>query len=225
MGRGIDLNADIGEGLHEIDSGLITLVTSATIACGGHAGDETTMLEAAARCVENGVRIGAHPSYPDREGFGRTTIDISSATLRSSLIEQIGSLSRIAASLGTRVSYIKPHGALYNDAASKGDVRMTVLAAAAAFELPVMMLAGAPRVTGNFIREGFIDRNYRQDGSLLPRSEPGALIVDPADGAAQALRLAPDVDSLCVHSDSPGAVELMRAARRALEESGYEIRA
>lgn len=225
----IDLNSDLGEGLPaEIDDAMLALVSSANVACGGHAGDDTTMRRTLAEASVRGVRVGAHPSYPDRANFGRVTVDMDPAALEASIVEQIGVLARAATERDTAVSYVKPHGALYNDAAWDERVAAIVVAAARASSLPLMTLAGSPlagRDDVRVIREGFLDRAYRPDGSLVPRSEPGALLTDPDAVVEQALRLAPAVDSLSLHSDTPGAVGLLSAAREALIAAGYTIAA
>lgn len=225
----IDLNADLGEGrCGEVDEALLALVTSANVACGGHTGDLDTMRRTVKAALELGVRIGAHPSYPDRENFGRVTLEIPAAALVSSIVEQVRSLVDVARAEGVQVEYFKPHGALYNDAAWDPGVGQAAVEAAAALSLPLMMLAGSPLARAAavpIIREGFIDRGYREDGSLIPRSEDSALVTDPDRAARQAVALASSVDSLCVHSDTPGALQLLRAAREALETAGYEIAA
>jgi UPF0271 protein len=212
----IDLNADVGEGeMPKVFAGLIGVVTSVNIACGGHTGDENTMRQTGAAARAAGIRVGAHPSYPDRANFGRVTVTLASERLRASILEQVRSLAQV-----TEVGYLKPHGALYNDAVRDPRVADVVYEVAAELTLPVMLLSGSRPGT---IIEGFIDRAYMPDGSLKSRELPGALILDPFAAASQALALAPAVDSLCVHADTPGAVELMSAARNALEQAGYTI--
>lgn len=248
-GRNIDLNADIGEGMPaEHDRALLQIVTSASIACGGHAGDSGTMRRTVRAAKELSVRIGAHPSYPDRGNFGRLRVFMTPCELIECLRQQIASLQEIASELGATVSYIKPHGALYHDASLEPEVAGAVLAASAEFDLPLMLLARTPPVgqgrpgghllqeplarrrsenaaaqTGKILREGFADRGYRPDGSLIARDQPGALITDPSQAAAQALELAGLVDSLCIHSDTPGALRLAAAARSALQDAGYRL--
>lgn len=215
----IDLNSDIGEGLgEETDLEILGLVTSASIACGGHAGDQATMRITVAVCVRLGVRIGAHPSYPDQEHFGRVSKSIPPNELLASLIEQVSSLSSIASAAGGAVEYIKPHGALYHDWQSRPEVSEVVTEAARRFALPLMGMSSS-------IREGFIDRRYLENGTLAPRSSAGALITDPTVAAEQAVSLASSVESLCVHSDTPNAAELLRAARGELIDAGYRISA
>lgn len=215
----VDLNADVGEE-HGIDTALMAIVTSVNIACGGHAGDELSMRRTVTAARAAGVRIGAHPSYPDRAGFGRVSMDMDLQSLRGSILEQVTTLAAVAAQQGAQISYLKPHGALYHDAIGNPGVADALFAAAGELSLPVMLLACAPRAQ---IREGYIDRGCLPDGTLLPRGLPGALILDPAAAARQAVALAPEVDSLCVHSDTPGAPVLIAAARAALEGAGYLI--
>lgn len=225
----IDLNSDLGEGRPpELDDEILRLVSSANVACGGHAGDEETMRRTVRSAVRNGVRVGAHPGYPDRENFGRIHVEMNRKELAASLTDQVSALVRVAETEGARVAYLKPHGALYNDAAAGNRPACEALMkVAGAFRLPMMTLPKSvlARWAGSVIREGFLDRRYRSDGTLVPRSDPGALITEPADVAAQAIRLAPSVDSLSLHSDTPGAATLTAAARAALEQAGYRIAA
>ena len=227
--KSVDLNADIGEGTGPgYDDALLDIVTSASIACGGHAGDSESMERTVLLATAKAVRIGAHPSFPDRQGFGRRDMHIDAKALIASLKSQVGSLSDIAAAHNTSVAYIKPHGALYNEAAKGNNASAeAVLAVAREFGLMLMMLAGSPLALTaaelGVITEGFIDRGYASDGSLLPRSHPEALISDPLVAAEQAVRLAERVDSLCIHSDSPNAIEIAKRARSRLVEAGYTI--
>jgi UPF0271 protein len=230
VARRIDLNADVGEGLpEEEERALLEVVTSASIACGFHAGDAATMRRTLALANELGVRAGAHPSYPDRDNFGRVSMKMRPESLIDCIGEQVSMLQEAALESGMRIAYLKPHGALYNDAAVDEAVARSVATAAALLGLPMMLLAGShtpsrlPGDSPRVIAEGFVDRDYREDGTLVPRTEAGALITDPAAAAVQAVRLAPSVDSLCVHSDSPAAANLARAARAALEATGYGI--
>jgi UPF0271 protein len=230
VAKRIDLNADVGEGLpEEQDRALLEVVTSASIACGFHAGDAATMRQTLALANELGVRAGAHPSYPDRVNFGRVSMPMRPESLVDCIGEQVSLLQEAALEAGMRIAYLKPHGALYNDAAVDEAVARSVATAAALLGLPMMLLAGAPtlpRLPGDsprVIAEGFLDRGYRKDGTLVPRTEAGALITDQAAAADQALRLAPQVDSLCVHSDSRAAANLALAARAALVSAGYEV--
>jgi UPF0271 protein len=231
----VDLNADLGEGFAGVppvaDATLLTLVTSANIACGYHAGDAVLMRRTVAEAAKRGVAIGAHPGYPDPTGFGRRDMAATPAEVTAYVIAQIGALDAVCRAAGARLRYVKAHGALYNRA-----VRDAALAdgIAEAIRLvnPSLVLLGLPgseliaaadRAGIPSAREGFADRGYRPDGTLVPRSEPGALITDPRAAADQAERLASRVDSICVHSDTPGAVQLVSAVRARLAEKGYSI--
>lgn len=175
-------------------------------------------------CLAHGVRVGAHPSYPDRESFGRVSMRISPSQIFAFIVEQTNDLMNEASSLSARVEYIKPHGALYNDAATFDEVAGAVLGAARDLGLPVMCLAGSSiAADDDAMAEGFIDRGYTPEGMLIPRGQPGDLISSAEDAAKQALRLAPSVDSLSVHSDTPGVLELLAAARRSLQDADYVI--
>lgn len=227
----VDLNADLGEGIGD-DAAMLALVSSASIACGGHAGDEATMREAVRHAVAHRVRIGAHPSYPDREHFGRRPLTLDPTTLRTLLTEQVRSLAQIAHDGGAHVSYLKPHGALYNTAMTHDAVATVVLdvaETALATPMPVMCLPGSrlrALAIGRgiaTITEGFADRAMRPDGTLVPRSQPGAVLHEPEQIAARVVELAGRVESICLHGDTPGAVELARAARRALESAGVDV--
>ncbi len=246
----IDLNADLGETVAGAptadDAGLFELISSASVACGGHAGDTASMREAVARALARGVAVGGHPSYPDRAGFGRVRLAMSAAELRAAVTDQLDSL--VAA--GADLRYVKPHGALYHavrdDPAHAGAVAAAVADVSARLgrALPVLGLAGeiegaATRAGLGFRLEAFLDRGYLADGSLVPRGDPGDLLHDPAEVASRAVHLATDgvvvaVDgmpvrtdavSLCVHGDSAGAVAMARAVRDALVASGVEIQA
>ncbi len=246
MSRTIDLNADLGEdpsaGGRRRDAAILEVVTSCSIACGGHAGDAETMratLQLANAC---GVAAGAHPSYPDREGFGRRALEISIEDLRASLDEQIAALAAEAAALGVALSHVKPHGALYNAAAKDLALAEAVAAEAGGRPLvgpPNSALEAAAKAEGlAFIAEGFVDRAYAADGALVDRGEPGAVIPDLKGRLAQAQSIAvkgavATVDggaiplqaaTLCLHSDTDGAVETARFVRRALEDRRVEIR-
>jgi UPF0271 protein len=224
----IDLNADLGEGVTD-DEALLGVVTSANVACGFHAGDERVMRAVCERAAGVGVVIGAQVSYADREGFGRRRMDVEPGTLRSWVAEQVAILGSIALAAGTRVSYVKAHGALYNRIADDAAQAAAVLAGSG--DLPVLGLPGsavlrlATEAGRSTVGEGFPDRGY--DGSrLLPRDEPGAVVTDPEEVAANAVALASDplLRTVCVHGDSPGAVATAHAVRRALEAAGYAVR-
>lgn len=232
----IDLNSDVGEAYGSFaggpDADLLPLLTSANVACGGHAGDPSTMRRTCRLAVEHGVAVGAQVSYPDLVGFGRRFIDMSSAELTDTVLAQIGALAAIAAACGTRLSYLKPHGALYNTIVHHEAQAAAVVQAASEYggSLPVLGLPGSAverecrRLDHPFITEGFADRAYTAEGTLVPRTSSGALIVDPAAASAQALRLAEaGVRSVCVHSDTPGAVVIAEAVRSALVGGGYRL--
>jgi UPF0271 protein len=231
--RRVDLNADVGEGPGE--EPLYGRITSANIACGGHAGDAGSMREAVRMAMAHGVAIGAHPSYPDREGFGRVSRTLAPEVLARSIAEQIAALIEITESVGARVAHVKPHGALYNDAVARSDVALAVAdgVASVSHALILVGLAGSPalgvwRARGfRVAAEGFADRRYAADGTLAPRTSPGALIIDTASAAAQAVGLARSgrCDTICVHADTPGASAIVAAVRLGLEEAGFAISA
>jgi UPF0271 protein len=227
----VSLNIDLGELPGEADE-LYSLATAVNIACGGHAGDEASMERAAALAVRAGARIVAHPAYPDREGFGRRRIAIGPRELAESVRDQCGALRRAAQRAGGRVLSIKPHGALYHEAARDPAIAEAVIEGArAGLGVNSIEVVGSPggalldravALGCGAIREGFADRGYREDGSLVPRGEPGALLASPEACAEQAARLARTgfFETLCLHADTSGALLNARAARRALEEAG-----
>jgi UPF0271 protein len=226
-GATVDLNADLGEEVTD-DAGLLAVVTSANVACGFHAGTPATMRFVCAEAARLGVVVGAQVSYADRAHFGRVEHDVASDVLRDQVAEQVEVLDAIARPEGTRVAYLKPHGALYHRVARDEVQAAAVLAGSG--DLPVLgfpgsrllaLAAAAGRATYD---EGFPDRGYTDDGHLVPRGEPGALLDDEEAVAAHAVALAPRVASLCVHGDSPGAVAHARAVRRALTTAGYALR-
>jgi len=228
----IDLNADLGEGdPHDVE--LLTIVSSCNIACGGHAGDAASMRATIASAISNNVAIGAHPSYPDREGFGRRSNFLAGDELRISLLAQINKLASIATELGAALVHIKPHGALYNDAVNDRELA-DLVAGCVATAAPGTAFVGLPdsemqhaasRHSLDFVAEGFIDRAYQADGQLVPRSEPGAVHKSLELILPQAVSLVGKVDTLCIHGDTPGAVAAAAAVRDALESQGVEIRA
>jgi UPF0271 protein len=224
--RRVDLNADLGEEVTD-DTGLLAVVTSANVACGFHAGTRSTMHAVCAEAVRRGVALGAQVSYDDRENFGRVALDVSPDVLREQVAEQVGVLSAIAAAEGGRVVYLKPHGALYHRVAVDEVQAVAVLDGSG--DLPVLGMPGSRLLAlagerGRGVRiEGFPDRGYTADGRLLPREAPGALVTDPGEVAGRAVALAVEVDSVCVHGDSPGAVDTALAVRLALEEAGLEV--
>jgi 5-oxoprolinase (ATP-hydrolysing) subunit A len=242
----IDLNSDLGEGAGT-DAAIMPLISSANIACGGHAGNENTMRAAIELALKNHVAIGAHPGYPDRERFGRVALEMPQRDLVESIRRQIDSLAGIASRLGAGVSHVKAHGALYNQAERDRTAARTILdgvrAAAAGQDLVVFAPPGSAmdeeaKAAGMKVaREGFIDRAYESDGTLRPRSLAGALITDPSAAAAQALSFLQKggvttveglfielaVDTLCIHGDTPGAAEIARAVREALGHANVKI--
>lgn len=243
----LDVNCDVGEApgpwhlSHEPE--LLGLVTSANVACGGHAGDTESMLAVCSEATRLGVAIGAQVSYPDRAGFGRTIMDIAPDLLAVSIGEQFDALSRAAAACDGRVSYVKPHGALYNAVVAHEDQARVVVELAARQEVALFGLAGsaterlAVRLGVRFIREWFADRAYLASGILVPRSRGDALVtssdavrrrtrraivdgkVDTVDGSA----IGVDFRTICIHSDTAGAAGLLRAVRAAISDSGAKI--
>ena len=246
----IDLNSDMGEGFGRYrlgpDAELLELITSASIACGFHAGDPRIMDDTTSRAVGLGVTVGAHVSYPDLAGFGRRHLRVSPDELTADVLYQIGALEAFCRRHGTAVWYVKPHGALYNDLADDETLAAALADAVDAYggELAVLVLAGSPAARmlsqrgTRVIREGFADRAYTPGGRLLSRREPGAVITDPAEVARRGVRLAAglpiaahdgtqivvEADSICVHSDTDGALPLAAALRGALAEAGIECR-
>ena len=223
----VDLNADLGEEVTD-DEALMAVVTSANVACGYHAGNREIMRTVCAQAAGLGVSVGAQVSYDDRENFGRVARDVAPDLLRDQVADQVGTLAAIAEAEGTSVRYLKPHGALYHRVIDDEEQAQAVLAGSGA--LPVLGMAGAvvldlARSAGRgVLLEGFPDRGYGDDGRLLPRDQPGAVLSDSATIAANAVELARTVDSVCVHGDSPGAVGHARAVRRALEDAGWVLR-
>ncbi|HET7358321.1 MAG TPA: 5-oxoprolinase subunit PxpA [Nocardioidaceae bacterium] len=227
---GIDLNADLGEGVTD-DAGLLALVSSANVACGYHAGGRDTMRAVCEEAVARGVAIGAQVSYDDRANFGRVPRDVDADVLREQVADQVGLLVAAAAAAGGQVSYLKPHGALYNRVVHDEEQAWAVLAGSGT--LPVLGLPGGALLRlasaeGRVVhQEGFPDRGYTSAGTLVPRGEPGALIEDPDEIATRAVRLvlAGGLASVCVHGDSPGAVEAASRVRAALLGAGFTVRA
>jgi UPF0271 protein len=231
----IDLNADLGESTERWASGedvaLLSVVTSANVCCGAYAGDDELITATCAAAVEHDVAIGAQVGYPDRDGFGRVPMDMESDALREEVTRQIVHLADLAKGVGGRVTYVKPHGALYNTIVRDEVQAAAVVEAVRKVGLPLVGLPGAASLRlaetagVSVILEGFADRGYTDEGMLVPRSEPGALLDDPQDAALQAVRLLHEgVESICVHSDSPGALDIVRAVRVALEHAGGEVR-
>jgi UPF0271 protein len=227
MSLTVDLNADLGEEITD-DAGLLAVVTSANVACGFHAGSPAIMRAVCAEAARRGVAVGAQVSYADRANFGRVELDVPFDLLRDQVGEQVGALTALAAAEGIAVSYVKPHGALYHRTIDDPEQAAAVLAGSGT--LPVLGMAGSllaqAEAEGRAVwHEGFPDRGYDERGRLVPRSQPGALVTDSEAIVANALALAARVDSLCLHGDSPGAVEHARAVRAALEGAGWTLRA
>ena len=249
MQRSVDLNSDLGESFGAWsmgdDAALLRLVSSANVACGFHAGDASTMLATCREAAANGVTVGAHVSYRDLAGFGRRSMDVPPGELRDEVLYQLAALHGLARVAGTAVRYVKPHGALYNRIVRDVAQANAVVDAVAAFDptLALLGLAGSAveRAAGEaglrFVREAFVDRGYRADGSLVPRTEPGAVLSDETEIAARAVRMVTEgrvvaadgsdipvtVDSLCVHGDTPGAVAMARAVREALAAADVAV--
>lgn len=236
--RAIDLNSDVGEGYGQWPGGpddeLIPLLSSVNVACGFHAGDPLTLRRVCALATARGCAIGAQVSYPDLAGFGRRFMDMQPDDLAAAVVYQIGALSALARLAGSDVRYVKPHGALYNAIVHHEGQARAVAEAVRDLDpsVPVLGLPGSAieaecAAAGlRFVREGFADRGYTAEGTLVPRTQAGALITDPAAAAAQAVRLAGEgVQSVCVHSDTPGAVDLVVACRAALTASGFAFKA
>ncbi len=246
----IDLNSDLGESLGAWsmgdDAAMLDIVSSANVACGFHAGDPAGILATLKAAQARGVAVGAHVAYPDLVGFGRRNMDVASADLVADVIYQIGALQGLAHAAGTRIRYVKPHGALYNTIAQDERQARDVIAAIRAVDsgLALVALAGSPLVGWaqaaglRVIAEAFADRAYTSAGTLVSRREPGAVLHDSALVAQRMLRLVRDgviqavdgslarvqAQSICVHGDSPGAVEMARAVRMALESDGVLVR-
>ena len=221
--RRIDLNADCGEGFD--DAGLMKYVTSANIACGGHTGTSASMARAVALAVDAGVTVGAHPSFMDRDGFGRTPLDTAPLELRDQVLWQVGALQGICCahdrSGSGGVRYIKPHGALYHAVMQGGAQGEAVFEAARMLDLPLLLM---PSSKWAAYGEGFAERAYDGD-TLRPRDREGAVIHDPVLAAEQGVSLAQraDLHTICVHGDSPNAVNVAREVRAGLESAGFEV--
>lgn len=223
----VDLNADLGEEITD-DAGLLRVVTSANVACGYHAGSRSIMRAVCADAVRHGVTIGAQVSYLDRANFGRVEHEVSPVVLESQVADQVGELAEAARAEGGFVAYLKPHGALYHRVAKDPVQAGAVLAGSG--KLPVLGMPGsvllklAAESARSVRHEGFPDRAQASDGGLVPRGEPGAVLRDSAAIAARALEMAGNLDSVCVHGDTPDAVAHARAVRQLLEENGWSLR-
>jgi UPF0271 protein len=226
----IDLNCDLAEGAG-CDEQLLPWITSASLACGFHAGDATTALTVLSAAKRFGVQVGAHPGFNDREHFGRRELDVPPEQVFADCVYQIGALMGLARAAGTTVRYVKPHGALYNMACREERLAGPVIEAVGLWGLPVVGLPGskleacANRVGCPFVAEGFADRRYLPDGSLVPRTRPDAFVEDPEEAVRQAEGLVRrGIRTLCVHGDNPRAVQFVGALRSALLANGFTIR-
>ncbi len=239
----IDLNADLGEGLD--DALLLPFLSSANVACGLHAGGPAIMDRTVVLALERGVRVGAHPGYPDSEHFGRTEMQLAPSELRSIVLYQLGALDALVRARGATLAHVKAHGALYNSAARERALARTFAQAVREFRADITIVGLAGSVQLEEARaaglpasgEAFADRRYLPDGSLMPRAKPGSVLHDPAEAAEQALRivqdgaviasdgsrLAVEAQTLCLHGDTPGANRIAGAVRQALERAGVKI--
>lgn len=246
----IDLNADLGEDPEAVcdgrDEALLAVVSSANVACGGHAGDDSTMESTILAALRHGVAIGAHPSYPDRARFGRAVLSLNPEEIADVVYSQLSDLGAVASRWDARLSHVKPHGALYAACASRAEVAEAVGTGVARWcrALRLVGQAGSPaldvwrRMGFEVLGEAFADRRYEADGSLRARSFEDALVLDPDEAAEQALsiaagrgvtavdgsRLEVRAESLCVHGDTPGAAAIARAVRDRLEAAGMAVR-
>lgn len=250
MARVVDLNSDLGESFGPWvmgnDAAMLDIVSSANVACGGHAGDPEVMYATLRLAAERGVVVGAHPGYADREGFGRRVIPMAPAEIGRMVAAQVGALQGVAALAGVTVRYVKAHGALANLAAERAEVAAAVAGAVAALPGRLMLLAISGtelevqgRKAGlDVVSEVFADRAYQANGQLVPRSQAGAVLHDPDAAAERMLRfletgripvlgggeVALAAGSICVHGDNPAAVEMARALRARLEGAGVSLR-
>jgi UPF0271 protein len=246
-----DLNADVGEassgGPAGQDSALMPHITSANVACGFHAGDPGVMRATVALAREHGVAVGAHPSFPDPEGFGRRELQFSPSDVEDFVAYQVGALAAIAAAQGVRLQHVKPHGALFNMAVHDAALADAIARAAAVIDRTLILvgLAGSEIVAAGkraglrTASEGFADRAYQPDGTLVSRQQPGAVIHDPDRVVPRAVRMVCDqaveaidgsrvsltIDTVCVHGDTPGAADLAARIRAALVDAGVEVKA
>ncbi len=229
LARTLDLNADLGEGF-PWDHELLLRISSACVSCGAHAGDETTIRTTLRSAREQGVAVGAHPGYPDRAGFGRLERSISASDASQLVLDQVGFLAQIAATEGVEISFLKPHGALYNQAQRDPEIARGVVSAARDLHLPILGLparavaAEAARQGVPFISEGFADRRYNPDGRLVSRTLPDAILTEPSEVAAQALRLLDlGIQTLCLHGDDPHCVPLADLLLATLHRAGVQV--
>jgi len=247
----MDINSDLGESEESLANGadfeLMRYITSANVACGGHAGDERTMRETVRMAQELGVAAGAHPGYPDRANFGRIESPLSIAEIEATVRDQIAALAEVAASLGVRLAHCKPHGALYHAANKSAEVAAAIGRAVLESDEQLVMVgqAGSSTLTLwesmglSYAAEAFADRAYEPDGILRKRTLPGALLEDPAKAAAQAVDIATrntvvatdgselkvDAETVCIHSDTPGSAAIAREVNQRLKAAGVLLRA
>jgi UPF0271 protein len=247
----MDLNSDLGEsyGIYTIgnDEALMPFITSANIACGFHAGDPQVMYHTVQVAKAHGVGIGAHPGYPDLSGFGRRTLKMSESEVEAMVLYQLGALSAFTRAQGAVLRHVKPHGALYNHAAQDLPTARAITRAVTRFDSNLILvgLAGSFLIQAAvefgipYAREGFIDRAYKSDGTLLPRSEAGAVLSSPARAVQVAMQLVREgtvrtidgkilpleIDTFCIHGDTPGAVQIAAAVHEALRAEGVELKA
>ncbi|VUD53045.1 hypothetical protein TDB9533_01755 [Thalassocella blandensis] len=239
MTNAISINCDLGEGLDDIDAQVMPYLDLANIACGGHAGDLNSMRRTVALAQQHNVQIGAHPSYPDRENFGRVSLEIPADILRQAMHQQVHALQDVCNTAGATVRYIKPHGALYNDANTRSEILQCLIQLAKDFQLPLMLQAHPPAKQSaithilntegvELIREAFADRAYTDEGVLVPRSQAHAVhhSLQRVEEQVRSLMqqgglmsehhnwLAINADTLCVHSDSPQAIHFIAAIHR-----------
>ncbi len=226
----IDLNCDLGEGC-PYDAELMPLITSANIACGFHAGDAAMAHAALLLAARHGVQVGAHPGFADREHFGRRELPRTETQIFEDCVYQIGALAGLARAVGLSLRYVKPHGALYNMACREDAYARPIVEAVSLFGLELMALPQSRLETLSagrcaFVREGFADRRYLPDGSLVPRSRPDAFVAEPTKAVRQAEWLLRErgVRTLCVHGDNPQAVAFVRELRAVLVQGGVTIR-
>ncbi|HLH39264.1 MAG TPA: 5-oxoprolinase subunit PxpA [Bryobacteraceae bacterium] len=246
----IDLNCDMGEIPEQIADGtqesLMRAITSVNIACGGHAGDQNTMKTTIEQALRWNLAIGAHPGYPDRENFGRRSLNLPLEEIERTVFEQVRALAQAAAASATAMVHVKPHGMLYNDAVNRPELARAIANGVARFSRDVVLvgLAGSPMLEAfqeagfRVAAEAFADRRYEADGTLRPRKFEDALIGDPEKAGEQALRIARGegaiavsgskvgihADTICIHGDTPGAPEIAAAVARALQQNGISLR-
>lgn len=242
----VDLNCDLGEGMDR-DADVMRSITSANIACGAHAGDDATMRATLLLAAEHGVAAGAHPGYADRERFGRHRLDLTPREIYDTVTQQISALAEVAREIGITLEHVKPHGALYNDAAADANVARSIVRAVHDTDPDLrlfglsgsMLLTEAERIGVRGVAEVFADRSYERNGALTPRGTPGALIEHPATAAARVLRMitagvvrcidgsdiSVSAETVCIHGDGAHAADIARALRDTLSAAGLRIEA